>query len=127
MKLSSFGKLLTPTYTDKLSINRYTEISNPDGTTGMGILEEPLYSDVQCRISFENSDNPESNKDDSNPIYLQVKIFCSPDVDIQKGDILVAERIGDEGEVIETYKGIANLPFKYVTHQEVLFTEVGDA
>ena len=127
MKLSSFGKLLTPTYTDKLSINRYTEISNPDGTTGMGILEEPLYSDVQCRISFENSDNPESNKDDSNPIYLQVKIFCSLDVDIQKGDILIAERIGDEGEVIETYKGIANLPFKYVTHQEVLFTEVGDA
>lgn len=127
MKLSSFGKLFTSTYTDTLTINRYTEIDNPDGTTGMGLPEEPLYSDVRCRISFSQSDNPESGKEDSNPIYLQVKIFCSPDVDIQKGDALVAQRIGDDSNVIATYEGIANLPFKYVTHQEVLFTEVGDA
>lgn len=127
MKLSSFGKLFTSTYTDRLTINRYTEIDNPDGTTGMGIPEEPLYSDVKCRVSFNQSDNPESGKEDSNPIYLQVKIFCSTDVDIQKGDILVANRIGDDGSVIASYKGIANLPFKYVTHQEVLFAEVGDA
>lgn len=127
MKLASFGKLLTSTYTDRLSINRYTEIENVDGTIGMGLPETPVYSDVQCRISFKNSDNPESNKDDSNPIYMQIKIFCNPEVDIKKGDILVAEKIGDDGSVLATYKGIANLPFKYVTHQEVLFTEVGDA
>lgn len=127
MKLSSFSKLLSPTYTDRLSINRFTEITNSDGTIGIGMPEEPLYSDVQCRISFNISDNPETTREDSNPIYLQVKIFCAPNVDIQKGDILVAERIGDEGEVIETYNGKANLPFKYVTHQEVLVTEVGDA
>ena len=127
MKLSGFGKLLTPTYTDRLSINRHTEITNPDGTTGVGVPSTPLYSNVQCRISFQSSDNPESGKDDSNPIYMQMKIFCKPDEDIKKGDILVAERIGDSGEVIETYKGVANLPFKYVTHQEVLITEVGDA
>jgi len=127
MKLASFGKLLASTYTDRLSINRYTEIKNADGTIGMGLPKTPLYSEVQCRISFKNSDNPESDKDDSNPIYLQVKIFCAPNVDIQKGDILIAEKIGDDGSVIASYKGIANLPFKYVTHQEVLFTEVGDA
>lgn len=127
MKLSSFGKLLSPTYTDRLSINRFTEITNSDGTIGIGMPEEPLYNDVQCRISFNISDNPETAREDSNPIYLQVKIFCSPNVDIQKGDILIAQRIGNEGEIIETYNGIANLPFKYVTHQEVLFTEVGDA
>jgi len=127
MKLASFGKLLASTYTDRLSINRYTEIKNADGTIGMGLPKTPLYSEVQCRISFKNSDNPESDKDNSNPIYLQVKIFCAPNVDIQKGDILIAEKIGDDGSVIASYKGIANLPFKYVTHQEVLFTEVGDA
>lgn len=127
MKLSSFGKLLTLTYTDKLSINRYTEIENADGTIGMGLPETPLYSDVQCRISFKNSDNPESNKDDTNPIYMQVKIFCNPNVDIKKGDILVAERVGDDGSILATYTGTANLPFRYVTHQEVLFAEVGDA
>ena len=88
MKLSSFGKLLSPTYTDRLSINRFTEITNPDGTIGMGLPKTPLYSDVQCRISFNSSDNPETTKEDSNPIYLQVKIFCSPSVDIKKGDIL---------------------------------------
>ena len=127
MKLSSFGKLLAPTYTDKLSINRYTEIENADGTIGIGLPETPLYSDVQCRISFQSSDNPESGKEDSNPIYMQMKIFCKPNEDIKKGDILIAERIGDDGEIIATHKGIANLPFKYVTHQEVLITEVGDA
>lgn len=127
MKLSSFGKLLSPTYTDKLSINRFIEVTNPDGTIGMGLPKEPMYSGVRCRISFNISDNPETTKEDSNPIYLQIKIFCSPNEDIQKGDILVANRIGDDGEVLESYNGIANLPFKYVTHQEVLFTEVGDA
>jgi hypothetical protein len=127
MKLSSFGKLLAPTYTDKLSINRYTEIENADGTIGIGLPETPLYSDVRCRISFGQTDSPESQKDDTNPIYMQVKIFCNPNVDIKKGDILVAERVGDDGSILATYTGTANLPFRYVTHQEVLFAEVGDA
>ena len=127
MKLSGFGKLLIPTFTDKLSINRHTEITNTDGTIGISIPEIPLYENIKCRISFQSSDSPESNKEDSNPIYMQIKIFCKPNEDIKKGDIITAQKIGDDGSVIETYTGIANLPFKYVTHQEVLITEVGDA
>lgn len=127
MKLSSFGKLLEPMYTDKLSIKRYQEVTNADGTTGIALSATPIYSNVACRISFGQSDNPDSGKDDSNPIYLQIKIFCSPTVDVRKGDILTVNRIGDEGEILKTYNGVANLPFMMVTHQEVLFAKVGDA
>lgn len=127
MKISKFGRLLEKTYTDRLSINRHTEITNADGTSGIGLPTTPKYSDIPCRISFNQTDNPESNKDDTNPIFLRVKLFCNPYVDIVKGDILIADRIDDDGNIMETYKGTANLPLKYTTHQEVLFAKVGDA
>lgn len=127
MKLASFSKILSSTYTDKLTITRRVKIPNPDGTTGFGYPPIPLYSDKACRISFKESDVPEMGKEDTNPFTMQVKIFGAPELDIQKGDKLVAQKIDESGNVMATYTGTANLPLKYVTHQEVLFDKVGDA
>jgi hypothetical protein len=110
-----------------MSISRYKEVLNDDTTTSVEESETPVYTDIPCRISFTSTDNPETTKEDSNPVYLQIKVFCSPEIDVQKGDKIVAQRIDNSGNVIATYKGTANLPLQYVTHKEILLVQVGDA
>jgi hypothetical protein len=127
MKISGFGKLLATTYTDKLSINRYGKVDNPDGTTGTKLPDIPVYTDIPCRLSFNQEDNPETSKQDVNPIYLQIKVFCGVGVDIRKGDFIEVEKLADDGTVLALYKGTANLPLVYTTHKEILFAKVGDA
>lgn len=127
MKLSGFGHILKIMYTDKMSISRCVETENADGTTDVSTNEKPVYIDIPCRISFSATDNPESNKEDTNPKYLQIKVFCNPEVDVIKGDKLVVSKLDDNGNVITTYTGTANLPQQFITHKEVLLVEVGDA
>ena len=127
MQLAGFGSLYNKLYTDKLTVRRHTSGLNDDGTTNSQVDLEPIHNDVACRISFTGGDNPETNLEDANPVYLQTKLFCSPSYAIKKGDELFVERLGDNGEVLATYKGTASMPLVYPTHQEVLFAEVGDA
>ena len=127
MNLAGFKDLFALTYTDRLSVKRHVEIINSDGTTGLSLPNTPIYDDVQCRISFNQTDNPEPGKEDSNPIYMQIKLFCAPELDIRKGDSLVAQRLNDDGSVLKTYTGKSNLPLQYASHLEVMMTEVGDA
>ena len=127
MKLSGFSKVLNQLYTDKMSVFRYTETLNDDGTVGTGLVEQPVIEDKPCRISFPSTDNPETTKEDSNPIYLQIKVFCNADLDVKKGDKLIVSRLDDNGNIIKSYKGTANLPLQFVTHKEILLVEVGDA
>ncbi len=127
MNLGAFSPILSLLYSDKMAVKRHQTATNPDGTTYNAVPDAPLYDDISCRISFSSSDNSETNQEDSNPIRLEIKVFCSPTVDIKKGDIITAKRLSDNGEVLETYTGIANLPFMYVTHQEIRLTQVGDA
>ena len=54
-------------------------------------------------------------------------MFCNAEIDVQKGDKIVAQRIDNSGNVISTYKGTANLPLQFVTHKEILLVQVGDA
>lgn len=127
MKLSGFGKVLVGFYTDRFSIKRKTGKENADGTLGTVVPEIPLYSDIKCRVSFSNTDNPDSGREDSNPISLQIKIFCLPEVDVQKGDILTVDKLNDAGAIMKSYFGRANLPLMYTTHLEILIDNVGDA
>lgn len=127
MKIAAFGPLLTSTYTDNMDIYRHTQVTNADGTIGIGIPATPVHSKVKCRLSFESRDYPKSDLEDTNPINLQLKIFCGPYTDIKKGDRLVANRIDENGNVMKSYQGTANLPFIFATHQEVEVVESGDA
>lgn len=128
MKLSGFSQILEGLYTDKLNISRFVEVINTDGTQGVALSKTPIYTDVPCRISFGSTDNPDGATEDKNPERLQLKLFCKADVDIQKGDTITAIRMSDDGKTeLKTYKGTANLPAQFVTHQEVLIMQVGDA
>lgn len=127
MQLSKFSNIIKSLFTDRMDIYRYEEQTNSDGTVAMNLSTTPKYTDVPCRISFNTTDNSETTKEDTNPIYLPIKIFCESDMGIIKGDKVVANRINSSGTVIATYKGTANLPLQYETHKEVMLTEVGDA
>ena len=127
MNLSSFGNILQSMYTDEMDIYRYTEVEDTDGTTTTKLSNSPLYTDVPCRISFSSPDEPETTREERNPIYLRIKVFCSSTVDISKGDRIIARRLDEHKNVLATYEGTANLPYVFVTHKEILLTEVGDA
>lgn len=126
MNLGKYAKVLNILYTDKMSVARYVEKRNRDGTIGIK-KDETFLSDIPCRISFTSSDNPETNREDINPLYLSIKIFCNVEIDIKKGDYIKAERVDNKGETIEVYEGNANEPYKFVTHQEILLVKRGTA
>lgn len=127
MKLASFGSLLALTYTDKMNIYRHTSQLNSDGTKSTKLIQTALSTDLACRISFTAKDPSESSAEDINPIYLEVKVFCGPKVDVKKGDKLVVHRLDDDGTVLATYTGIVNMPLSFVTHKELHLVEVGNA
>lgn len=106
----SIGKAMEYFDTDKMDIARKQAIENPDGTTGETGLDTPIYIDVPCHISFVKADNPDTNTVDVQPVITGLKINCSLDIDLQKGDYITAKKLSSTGEVLETYRGIIGFP-----------------
>lgn len=127
MKLSGFGKVLQLMYDDKMDVYRYGEYEEEDGSTSIGLSDKPIYNQIPCRISFVTTDNSEPTAEDINHLSLHTKIFCAATTDIKKGDKLVAYRLGDNGEILETYTGKASKPRQYASHKEISLEEVGEA
>lgn len=96
--------------TDKMDIYRRTDIVNPDGTTGETSPLVPFYTDVPCHIAFVSADNPNPATSDTQPIVVGLRIHCSLDIDIQKADYLIVKKLSNNGEVLETYKGLVGEP-----------------
>lgn len=127
MNLSGVSRIFQCLYTDRVSISRLQEVKESDGTTRTEVSKVPLYKDIPCRISFSSGDNPEGSTDSVNPEHLQIKVFCASDVDVRKGDTIIADRLDEAGNVISSYRGTANLPACFVTHKEILLVQTGEA
>lgn len=104
------GEAMKAFDTDIMAIYRRMEIENPDGTSGETSQLVPMYDDVACHISFISSDNPDGATADTQPIIIGIRIHCSLDVDIQNGDYIIANKLANNGEILETYKGIIGEP-----------------
>ena len=126
MFLAGFGNIIAKMFTDKFSISRMTPTTNADGTTGMTLQSVAGCDELPCRVSFSFIDKPIVASDETNPIFMRVHIFCAPDVDLKKGDYIVAQRMSGE-TVLRVYEGLSNLPFHYETHIEAVLGETGDA
>lgn len=122
MKLSGFAGIITTMFNDKMSIRRYEKSENNDGTTSTKLSENPIYTDIPCRISFSSDESPKDSEVDEVPIRNVPKIFCKLDVDIQAGDIVTVNRYDDDGYIIATYEGKVGLPSVFITHKEALFS-----
>lgn len=126
MKLSKFSKYLDILYTDKMSITRYKEVESEDGSTEEILDTDPSLKDISCRISKVKLDEHKLNIEDVNKQNIKLKVFCSLDIEVKKGDSLIIERIIDE-KVVDTIKAIAGEPMKYDISQEILLIEDGEA
>ena len=104
------GEALKAFDTDSMDIARKMEIENPDGTTGETEIETPIYTNVPCHIAFISADNPDSATSETKPIIVGLRINCSLDVDIQNGDYIIAKKLSNSGDVLETYKGVIGEP-----------------
>ena len=127
MKLSKFQKLFDPLYTDRMTVLRHVEVENEDGTTGIALPDQALLEHVPCRISYVSDDSSDKGEEDLNSLHKMIKVFCKPDVDVQKGDKLVLLRMSEDGLIVRTLEGIANDARVYPTHIEIIFADKGDA
>ena len=127
MKLSKFQKLFDPLYTDRMTVLRHVEVENEDGTTGIELPDPALLEHVPCRISYVSDDSSDKGEEDRNSLHKTIKVFCKPDVDVQRGDKLVLLRMSEDGLIVRTLEGIANDARVYPTHIEIIFADKGDA
>lgn len=118
MRLAGLGKLFAILYNDRMDIYRTAKDTNNDNTTDISYEPEPVYVDIQCRLSFSSDDTGSNSEVDRNPVRFNPKLFCKADVDLQAGDYVVVRRYADDGSVTKTYQGQVAQPSWYSTHQE---------
>ena len=122
MKLSGFSGIIATLFTDKMSITRYVDEEEADGSTTTVLPSAPLYTDIDCRVSFASTENPNDKDVDNTPLEVAPKIFCKSDTDLRAGDFIKVTRFGDDGKIIATYSGKVGLPSVFITHKEALFS-----
>jgi hypothetical protein len=118
MKLAGLGKLLALLYNDRMDIYRTSTSANEDETIDVSYEPEPLYTGIECRLSFSSDDTGSDSEVDRNPVRFNPKLFCGAKVDLKAGDYVVVRRYADDGSVTKTYQGRAAQPSWYSTHQE---------
>ena len=118
MKLAGLGQFMSILYNDRMDIYRTKQSNDDDETTTVSYDSKPLYTDIQCRLSFSSDDVASDSEVDRNPIKFSPKLFCRADVDLKAGDYVVVRRYSDDGSVTKTYQGQAAQPSWYSTHQE---------
>lgn len=126
LRLNWTRKHLQKLYTDVATVQRYGEEVAEDGTTQVTVEAQPV-GEYPCRISFSQQDQEDRSQEDVSPILMGVKLFFDIDVDIRKGDVIKAAKMGENGEVMQTIQGRASLPARYVNHVEVTLYETGEA
>lgn len=118
MKLAGLGKFLSILYNDRMDIYRTGKSVNEDDTTDISYQPKPLYTGVECRLSFSSDDSGADSEVDRNPVRFNPKLFCGAKVDLQAGDYVTVTRYADDGSVAKVYHGQVAQPSWYSTHQE---------
>ena len=116
-------------YKDKLTVKPLIKILDDVGAEINTYSNIASYTDEPCKISFKpKPDQSDDIQSFNNPIAQQIKIFCDPNLIINKGDKFVIKIVNQDGVERTTYEGITNnKPQIFDSHQEILFTLVEDA
>ena len=120
MRFGNLGLLYTMIYDDRMDVYRHTDIVNEDGTNYTNIEEEPLYTNIPCRISFEYRDLKNDGPSEADKISYMPKVFCLPEVDLKPGDYVIITRYTDNKDHTRVFKGHLGDPAWYSTHQEAI-------
>lgn len=103
---------------DRMDIYRHTEHEDEYGATITDFPEEPIYTDVKCRLSWSEIESPRNTNVDYTPVELPIKVFCKYDTDVVAGDYIVVTRYSGS-EVIDKYEGLCSDCATYESHKEL--------
>jgi len=102
-------------YEDRATIIRHVEEQKPWGETTL--VPVIVAENVPCRLSYRAIGVSVSYQTESvNRIEYETKLFVSPEVDVQAGDVIIVTKAG------VTREYVASEPFVHPTHQEVILT-----
>lgn len=102
-------------YKDSLSVYRYTDLRNGDGSTVKKLQAVPEISAIPCLMNIESGDGaaPAGEINSMDAVYT---MFTSDLIEIKAGDYINIRRHGKD------YKFTAGLPLVYDFQQEVPLT-----
>ena len=126
LKLGWTRKYLRRMYVDVAVVRRYVEQTAEDGTVEM-VVDTENSVEYPCRVSFSQQDTLDNTQEDISPKLIGVKLFFDVGVGVCKGDVILARKMGENGEVLQEIEGRAAEPSVYVNHVEVNLTENGAA
>lgn len=105
-------------YKDRLSSTRGVTQKQEDGSKGSLFLDSFL-SDEPCLVHQTSGDYSQSGRKDVSRKEMTVRVFCSCDLDIIKGDYLTLYIMGDNNEVKKVVNGFAAQPNYFSDHLEI--------
>jgi len=90
--------------------------------------ETTVVSDAICALS-QRSLKPTNQTDAQNEIEYDIKLFISPDILVEAGDVIAVKRFGRDNPASTIMLAFesASRPMIYPTHQEVMLKERGQA
>lgn len=110
-------------YKDKLDVYRLELKRNDDYSSTNQEIATPIYMGIPCKLSNNFHDLPEEDSFLVNPTNAHISVFCDPMYNIKKGDKLVAHRLDDNGNEVETISQYAGKPSIEINHQEIMFVD----
>lgn len=124
IKIGFVNKFIERMYNDKIEIHRFQKIKQPNGVTTRDTI---MLGTFEGKLSFGQNDDIHRETQFLTTGNLPVKLFVPITVPVKKGDLVIAHRLSDDGEVMETYTGTVNRPNVYTSHKEVAFADVRNA
>ena len=114
---------LEATYEDTATVTRQRRQKGADGLARPVSVE--VYNGIICALS--KGGNSSRQTDAQLSIDYDMKLFVSPDIEIEPGDTISVARFGriqTSNNFVQTFE-VVGVPVRYLTHREV-FLKAGD-
>ena len=105
-------------YKDRLSSRRKIKEKQEDGSTGSLFLDSFL-NDEPCLVHQTSGDYSQNSRKDVARKEMTVRIFCSNELDIIKGDELILSIMSEDNKVAKKVTGFAAEPTYFNDHLEI--------
>ena len=105
------------TYTGRMTLYESVNKQNED-TKITEQIKEIVAEDVPCRVSYKNISTV-SEQDGAYKAVQEIKLFCSPDINVTEGTTLVIT----QNDITNTYEK-SGTPAMYTYHQEIILSLV---
>ena len=120
VNLAKYRGVVAQMYKDRFDVYRHGTETDANGATHQVRHQMPALSNQPCLISPEQADDAMPRPQALLDAEQYITIHCRPELDLIKGDYIVARKIRN-GAVVRTYKGTIGEPKVYPTHIKATF------